>query len=141
MATVSAQEKYDDSSKGVWAFTGAAFGAVMLITVGALQILEGIAAVLQDHIFVAGPRYAYALNVQTWGWIHLVMGVIGVLVGIGIFRGAVWGMIAGIVVAGLMILTNFAFVPYYPFWSLAIIAISVFVIWSLCTLLAHRDEL
>lgn len=140
MTTAAAREEFDDSAKGVLATSGAAFGAVMLITAGLFQILQGIAAILRNQIYLTGADYVYAFDVSAWGWIHLVMGIIAVAVAVGVLRGATWGIVAGIVVGGLAALTNFAFIPYYPFWSLIILAFNVFVIWSLCSLLVNRTD-
>jgi hypothetical protein len=103
----------------------------MLITVAAFQILEGIAAIAEDSIFVIGIKYTYEFDVTTWGWIHLVLGIIGVAVGIGLLLGQAWGLLGGVVIAFVSALTNFAFLPYYPFWSIVVLAFNVFVIWAL----------
>ena len=68
-----------------------------------------------------------------------VIGVLAGAVAIGILLQAAWGQVTGLIVAGLMILTNFAFLPHYPFWSLTIIAFSVLVMWALCTQLRRGD--
>jgi hypothetical protein len=142
MSTLSERAQYDESARRTsWAVTGAYFGGFMMIMIGALHVLQGISSLRQDKILVLGTRYVYALNVQTWGWIHLAMGVIAVIVGITIFRRARWAMIAGVVVAGVSTLLNFMFIPYYSIWSMILIGLNVFVIWSLCTTLAHLDEL
>ena len=67
----------------------------------------------------------------TWGWIHVIVGVVAVLAGIGLFTGAVWARAVAVLVAAISILVNFAWLPYYPVWSILIIAFDVFVIWAL----------
>ena len=108
------------------------FAGVMLITVAAFQILEGIAAIAEDSVFVSGVKYTYEFDVTAWGWIHLIIGVIAVATGFGILAGQAWGMLVGVVIACISAITNFAFMPYYPFWTIAVIAFNVFVIWALC---------
>jgi hypothetical protein len=69
--------------------------------------------------------------VTSWGWIHLIGGVVVALAGFFVFSGALWARSIGIVLAGLSAIANFLFIPYYPFWSLLMIALDVFVIWAL----------
>jgi len=118
----------------------AVFAAVLLLTVSVVQILEGIAAIANDKLYVLGVDYVYAFDVTTWGWIHLGLGVLGVLTGIGILLDQTWARFVGIVVAAVAIVANFAFLPYYPWWSIIVIAILVFVIWALTKqLTSDRD--
>jgi hypothetical protein len=127
-----------DSTKDVVAYGFATFAGVLLATLSVFQILEGIAALANDKVYVRGLSYTYEFDVTTWGWIHLIIGLVGLATGIGILMGQAWGRILGILIAVLSALSNFAFVPYYPFWSLAIIALDVFVIWALCTQMASE---
>ncbi len=112
------------------------FAGVLLAVVSAFQILEGIAAIANDTVFVRGLDYTWKFDVTAWGWIHLVIGLVGLATGIGILMGQTWGLIIGVGIAGLSALSNFMFMPYYPFWSLAVIALDVVVIWALCNQIA-----
>jgi len=134
------QSDYEDSTKRMVAYGTTAFAGVMLATVGVFQVLEGISAVAKDDVYVSGLNYTYKLSVTSWGWIHILIGLVGIAVAIGILLGQTWGRIAGIAIAGLSALSNFAFLPYTPFWTLVIIAFDVFVIWALCTQLSHDDR-
>ncbi|MCP2321452.1 hypothetical protein APR12_006844 [Nocardia amikacinitolerans] len=107
--------------------------AILLLTVGVLQILEGISAVVDDELFVVGPEYVYQFDISTWGWIHIVIGAILVICAIGLMTGSTWGRIAAIVIAAIAIIANFASLPYYPYWSILIIALSIVVIWAVST--------
>jgi len=133
----STGDRYDVSStKGVLAFGITTFAGVLLTMVSVFQILQGIAAIANDSVYVRGLSYTYELDVTAWGWIHLILGLIGLGVGIGILMGQTWGRILGIGIAGLSAFSNFMFMPYYPFWSLAVIALDVVVIWALCSQIA-----
>ena len=112
------------------------FAGVLLTVVAIFQILEGITAIANDTIFVRGLNYTWQFNIQTWGWIHLLIGLIALATGIGIIMGQTWGYLVGIGIAGLSMLSNFMFMPYYPFWSLAVIGLDVLVIWALCKQIA-----
>nr|WP_253814581.1 hypothetical protein [Nocardia amikacinitolerans] len=107
--------------------------AILLLTVGVLQILEGISAVVDDELFVVGPEYVYQFDISTWGWIHIVLGAILVVCAIGLMTGSTWGRVAAIVIAALAIIANFLSLPYYPYWSILIIALSIVVIWAVST--------
>jgi hypothetical protein len=124
---------YENSTKGfvVAGITG--FAGVMLMTVAIFQILEGISAIANDKLYIRGLNYAYEFDVTTWGWIHLVIGVIALCAGFGLLVGQFWARLTGILIASLGCVANFAFLPYYPFWSVAIIAFNIFVIWAIAT--------
>ncbi|MCP2300299.1 hypothetical protein SAMN04244553_3208 [Nocardia amikacinitolerans] len=107
--------------------------AILLLTVGVLQILEGISAVVDDELFVVGAEYVYQFDISTWGWIHIVLGAILVICAIGLMTGSTWGRVAAIVIAALAIIANFLSLPYYPYWSILIIALSIVVIWAVST--------
>jgi hypothetical protein len=107
------------------------FGAMMMILVGTFQMLMGLAGVIRDEFFVSTPNYVFEFDATTWGWIHLVLGAVVIAIGFGVLAGQTWGRVGGVVVAALSALSNFAFIPFYPFWSITIIALNVFVIWAL----------
>lgn len=133
MSATTSRHSYDDSTSGLVATGVTAFAGVMLATVAIFQILEGIAAIAEDTVYVTGIDYVYQLDVTTWGWIHLVLGIIGLVTGIGILAGQVWGQMAGIAIAVISAVSSFAFLPYYPLWSMVVLAFNAFVIWALCT--------
>lgn len=105
--------------------------AVVLVTVGVIEILQSIAALAKDEVFVVGIEYVYKFDLTTWGWIHLVLGAVLVLVGVMLFTGATWARVAGVIALGLSIVANFLWIPYYPWWSLAVIALAIVGIWGL----------
>ncbi|MFF0814900.1 hypothetical protein ACFYVR_07060 [Rhodococcus sp. NPDC003318] len=121
------------STKQAWA-EGATLGAaIIMVTVGIVQFFQGIAAVAKDEVFVVGIEYVYKFDLTTWGWIHIVLGVIVAVVGFALFTGAGWARISAIVVAAISIIANFLWIPYYPWWSILIIALDVVVIWAVST--------
>jgi hypothetical protein len=142
MTTQSSHSSRDrTSSSGLVALGVAGFAGVMLATVSVFQILEGIAAIADDKVYVAGISYAYELDLTTWGWIHLILGVIGLAVGLGILAGQAWGLLSGVVIAALSCLTHFAFLPYFPIWSLVVLAFNALVIWALCSQISRESLL
>ncbi|MGS2810901.1 DUF7144 family membrane protein [Nocardia sp. MW-W600-9] len=107
--------------------------ACMLLILAAVSILQGISALLEDEIYVAGIEYVYKFDTTTWGWVHVVLGVLALIVGVGLVLGATWGRYSALGVAGLVIVANFLSLPYYPAWSMIIIALSVVIIWAIST--------
>jgi hypothetical protein len=111
---------------------GVVFAAVMMILLGVFHALTGLTAILKDQFFVfASSNYLISVDVTAWGWIHLIGGVIVALAGFYVFSGAAWARGIGILLAALSAIANFLFLPYYPFWSLLMIALDIFVIWAL----------
>ena len=129
--------EYGDTTSSA-ALTTAAFAGVMLIMVSVFQILQGIAATAAGTVYVTGAEYVFQLDVSTWGWIHIVVGALALATGIGVLATQTWAYVLGIILAAISCLTNFAFIPYYPIWSLVVIAFDVAVIWALSTLIANR---
>jgi hypothetical protein len=116
-----------------WVIGLAVFAGVLMIITGFFQVIAGLVALFQNEIYVVGPQYVVSFDVTTWGWIHLLVGIALILAGCAVLTGQLWGRVIGIGIAALSMIANFAFVPYYPFWALAIIALDVFVIWALCS--------
>jgi hypothetical protein len=106
----------------------------MLMVVGLFQFFQGLTAVVNgSQFFVTTPNFIFQLNTTTWGWIHLILGIIVAAAGLFIFTGNVVARGLGIFLAGLQAVVNFLWLPYYPVWGLVIIALDVFIIWSLAT--------
>jgi len=104
-----------------------------MILSGAMALIQGIAAVLKNHIYVSTPNYVMKFDVTAWGWIHIILGGLLILTGFVLFTGATWARALGIFFAVLSIFANFFFIPYYPFWAFILIGLDVFVIWALAT--------
>jgi hypothetical protein len=116
-----------------WAIGFTGFAGAVLTIVGFFHIITGIAAVLNNAVFVRTTSYVFKFNIATWGWIHLIVGVIVLAAGIGLFSGAVWARTIAVILAIISAIANFAFLPLYPVWSALMIAIDVGVIWALTT--------
>ena len=121
-----------DSSYG-WAIGFTAFAAMIMLLIGFYQMAMGLTAVLNQDFFVATPNYVFAFDVGTWGWVHLIWGVVVIAAALSLFSGATWARVLGSILAVLTAIEAFLFIPYQPFWSIVIIAASVMVIWALTT--------
>jgi hypothetical protein len=139
MGTTRAERDYEASPKGILARGTTIFAASMLALTGAWQVLAGITAIANDDIYVLGGDYTFDFDLTTWGWVHLVLGGLAIAVAVGIFSGNQYAISAGIVVAFLSAIGNFAFLPYYPLWALVVLAFDALVIWALCQRLMRAD--
>ena len=107
------------------------FAAVLLGVIGCLNLIYGIAAIANSHVFVANAHYVFA-NLRTWGWITLILAVLQLLAAAGVLAGNQLARWFGVAVLGLNAIDQMFFLPAYPFWSLIIIAMDVVALWGLC---------
>jgi hypothetical protein len=129
--------RYDDERTG-WA-GWVVFGGVMLIMMGAFQITTGLVALFDDGFYaVRSDGLVVNVDYNTWGWIHIIIGLVGILVGVGLMAGNMAARIAGVVIAFLSALVNLAFTSAYPVWSVMVIVLDVIVIYAI---IVHGREL
>jgi hypothetical protein len=114
------------------------FAAVMMIMAGVFQALQGLVGIFENEFYVPTRNYLFQFDATTWGWTHLLVGLLVAFAGWGLLSGRTWARVAAITLAVLSAIANFAFIPYYPFWSMLIIALDIFVIWAVA---AHGGEL
>lgn len=105
--------------------------ATFLIVTGALGFLEGLAAVTRGSFFVTLPNYTFSMSATGWGIVHMALGVLMVAAGCALFAGRLWARIVAVILAAAVMVANFVYLPYYPVWSIVVIALSAFVIWAL----------
>lgn len=123
-----------------WAEGIAIFAGAMLATLGVLQLLQGLSAVANDDLFVRTGSYVLDVDLTAWGWAHMLVGAVAALVGVCLLLGQYWALVAGVCVAVVSALANFAFLPYYPWWALVLIAFDLAVIWALSTMIGQRSR-
>ena len=114
-----------------WAVGGIAFAATVLTIIGVFEAISGLAAIFDDGFYVVTQNYAFDLDTTAWGWVHLLLGILLVATGFGLFSRSAWAGVTAIFLASLSAIANFFFIPYYPFWSIVIIALNIWVIWAL----------
>ncbi|WP_443056411.1 DUF7144 family membrane protein [Streptomyces sp. NBC_00667] len=120
------------SGRSAWAAGGTLFAGVLLLVDGVLGIIKGITGLAKDDVYAHLGNYVFKFNLTTWGWIHLILGIILVVVGAGLLKRVLWARVAGVVLAGCGIILDFMWMPYTPVWAIISILIGVFVIWALC---------
>jgi hypothetical protein len=114
-----------------WAIGWTAFAGILMVMMGFWWIISGFVALLDSEFFVVAQRWVLQLDISTWGWVHLLLGIVILASGCGVFLGAVWARTVGVILAVLAGLLAFGWLPYYPVWAILFIAISVAVIWAL----------
>jgi hypothetical protein len=107
------------------------FASILLVVVGCFNLIQGIAAVANSHVFTAHAHYVFA-NLKTWGWITLILGALQLLAAVGVLAGNQLARWFAVVVIGLNAIDQMFFIPAYPFWALTIIALDVVALYGLC---------
>ncbi len=105
--------------------------AVILILAGVLHAMQGVVGLANNEFYVATEKWIFKFDTTTWGWVHILVGLIAIGTGIGLFYGAVWARTLGVIVAAVSVFANFIWLPYYPAWAILVIAFDFFVIWAL----------
>lgn len=121
-----------------WAAGYAGFAGVMLVVAGFFQAVAGLVALVNDEFFVIGQEWVFKFDVTTWGWIHLIVGIVILASGFGIFTGNAAARTVGVLVAVLSAVVNFLWLPWYPVWAIIVIALDVAIIWALT---AHGHDI
>ena len=120
-----------------WAVGWTYFAAFMMVMLGFWHSIAGLSAILKKAIYSPGGQlgdgYFLKFNVTTWGWIHLILGIVILFAGFALLSGAVWARMIGVILAFISGLAGFAWLPYYPVWAILIIVLAVAVIWALTT--------
>jgi hypothetical protein len=125
------ESELDTPEVSGWAVAGITFAGTIMIMIGVFQAIAGLSAIFDDQFYVVTQNYAFDLDVTAWGWIHLLLGILVAVSGYFLFARRTWAAILAITLAVLSAIANFFFIPYYPFWSILMIALAVWVIWSL----------
>jgi hypothetical protein len=106
------------------------FAAIMMLMSGIFQAIQGLIGIFENEFYVATRNYLFQFDATTWGWIHLIGGIIVALAGWGLLSGQTWARTVAIIVAVLSAIVNFAFIHYDPYWSLLLITLDIYVIWA-----------
>ena len=113
------------------------FAGFMMLITGILQTIAGFAALLNDKYYLVTQEKLVVFDYTTWGWIHIVLGIVLITAGTSVVNGRLWGRVVAVFLAALGIIANFVFLPAYPIWSIILITIYTFVIYALTV---HGDE-
>jgi hypothetical protein len=113
------------------------FAGLMLIMLGTFNIIQGFAAVFTDDVFIPTRAGAIVLDVTGWGWVHLIVGLLALLAGFGLFSGATWARVFAVIVVMINAIAQLASLNFHPVWSIIVITLDVLIIWAL---IVHGGE-
>jgi len=114
------------------------FGGLMMIVAGTFHAMAGLVGLFNDSYWlVPSQNLVVTVDYTTWGFVHLVIGVLAIAAGAGILAGQAWARATGVVLAVISALVNIAFLAAFPLWAMLIIALDVLVIYAL---VAHGKE-
>ncbi len=120
-------EGYGEEDRGYgWVM----FAGVLLLLLGTLNIIEGIAAIGNAHFFTANAHYIVG-SLNTWGWVVLCIGVLELAVGCGVFVKNQFSRWTGVIVLSLNAIAQLVMMPAYPFWSLCVFALDILAVYGL----------
>lgn len=110
-----------------------ALAAVLMIMSGLWSFFVGITGVLSGGFYIAVRNYTFSYSIHAWGWTHLIIGAVIFAAGVCLLLGMMWARVVGVILAVISGLANFLFLPYYPLWSIIVIALDAIIIWALVT--------
>jgi hypothetical protein len=114
------------------------FAGLVLVLVGTINAIEGLAAIVEDDVFVTtGQGGLLVFDLTTWGWVHLLLGVLQILAGLALFSGATWARVTAIVLVMLSVIGHIAWLNAQPVWSVIVIVLDLLVLWAL---VVHGEE-
>jgi hypothetical protein len=129
----------EESGRSAAQMGGTLLAATLMILTGLVNFFSGITGVIKGSFFTTVANYPFYFSVRGRGWVELALGALLFAAGVCLLLGMGWARILGIVLAVFSAIANFMFLPYYPIWSLIVIALDVFIIWALATR-GHRRQ-
>jgi hypothetical protein len=128
----------DTTEISPWAVSFLIMAAALMVIGGIFHFIEGFAALLNDDFFVVVRGYAFDMDITTWGWIHMIGGIVVALAGIALLSGALWARIVAVLVVMVSAIINFLTIPYYPVWAMIMLVVDGGILWAI---LAHGRDL
>jgi hypothetical protein len=107
------------------------FAGMMIVIVGFLNFFYGLAAIVNDDVVVVGGHGAIIADLTAWGWVTLILAVVLVLTGFGLFAGAAWARVVAVVVVALNAIEQVWVFPAAPLWAFIVILLDVIIIYNL----------
>ncbi len=107
------------------------FASVLLLVIGFFNLLDGIAAIANSHVFIGNAHYVVG-DLRAWGWTMTIFGALQLLAAAGLWTGNQLARWFAVAVVALNAIGQMFFIPASPFWSLMIIAVDIVALWGLC---------
>ncbi len=114
-----------------WAVGLTALAGFLMLMLGSWWIIAGFVGIVNDDFFVVTQEWIFEFSRSSWGWTHLILGIVVLLAGFGLFTGAVWARTVGVILAVISGLVAFAWLPCYQVWAILFVTLSVFTVWAL----------
>ena len=108
-----------------------ALAGILMFLLGGWWIIAGFVAIVNDDFFVVTQEWIFEFSTTSWGWTHLILGIVVLLASFCLFTGAVWARTVGVILAVISGLVAFAWLPYYPVWAILFVTMSVLTVWAL----------
>ena len=132
MSDATSRRPVPDYQGSSWASGLSVFAASLMMVLGVFQFFEGLVAVVDGNDFLLNTKnYVVQFDASTWGWTHMILGVVVAATGLFILTGNTVARGVGVGIVSLSALANFLWIPYYPLWALTVLALDVAVIWAL----------
>lgn len=116
---------------GALARGGSVLAGTLLVLLGLFHFFTGIAAFARANFYNVGTTYPYQASNAAWGWLHVIGGILVAIAGLSLFGRSTTARWVAIVLAGVSLILNFFFLPYFPLWALLMIPLAIFAIWAL----------
>jgi hypothetical protein len=132
MATDSAAQatSIHSAARSGW-YGWVVFAATMMIMLGTFHAIAGLVALFRaDYFLVTQSGLVIDADFTTWGWAHLLLGILVVAAGAALYAGATWARVVAVVIAMLSAVLNLAFLSAYPLWSGIMIAVDILIIYA-----------
>lgn len=107
------------------------FAGFLMIVMGILQSIAGLTALLKNSYFLVRNDALVVFDYTTWGWIHLLLGIVILMAGTAVINGRTWGRVVAVILAIVSVIANFVFIQAYPIWSIIAITIDILIIYAI----------
>jgi hypothetical protein len=122
---------YEKAPTSVGVGIGRGLAGFLLILNGIYGFLVGLTAIIKGGFYTFHSGYLFHWSTSGWGWLQLILGCVLFAAGVSVLLGMLWARIFGAVLAGFSAIASFMFMPFYPLWSIVVIAIDVYIVWAL----------
>jgi len=109
----------------------AAFAGVVMFIVGSLDALWGLGGILNDDVVVVGGEGAIIADITLWGWVHLILGSVIALIGLGLLTGNEAARVGAVFFLSLNAISQIVWFPAAPLWAFLLILLDVVIIYQL----------
>jgi hypothetical protein len=113
------------------------FAGIMMIMIGVFNAINGLVAIFNQNFYARVGSQVVVFNLTAWGWVHLLIGLLLIATGAALTVGQPWARVVGIVLVAVNAIAHMLTLTTYPWWSLLVIALDMFVLYAL---IVHGDE-